>query len=95
MKSGGIHIVSSQEPIIWRQLTQVALCGEAIEKAVAANIVPDVLLCSVGMVASTFGRLMCKDCQLAEEPENGWVYFCLTSEDARKLKRQQELAEVG
>lgn len=93
--SGKIHIVNSVEPIVWRQLTQVAICGETIEQAVPANIVPDVFLCSVGMVASTFGRLMCKQCQLADEPENGWVYFCLTTEDARKLKRQQELAEVG
>lgn len=93
--SGKIHIINSVEPIVWKQQDQMSICGYIVEQAVPANIVPDPFLCSVGGIASTFGHHMCKHCQLMEDPPDGWVYFCLSKEDAKKLKQMRELAEVS
>ena len=90
-----VHIVNSVEPIVWKREAQLSICGKIIEEAVPANIVPDIYLCSVGGIASTFGNHMCTACQLRDDPPDGWVYFCLTRADAQKLKQMRELAEVS
>lgn len=91
-----IHIVNVPDPIVWRQEDYTAICGEVVEQAVPANIIPDVMLCSVGIIASTFGRNMCDRCQLHDDPADGLVYFLMSKEDSKKLqKRQEEYAETA
>lgn len=94
MSQKQIHIVNVPEPIQQHGQDQKAVCGEIVHEAIPVNIVPDVILCSVGMVASTFGRNMCPNCQLRDDPPDGVTYFMISKELSNKLRRQPEYQEA-
>ncbi len=89
-----IHFVVRSEPIAHHGLTELALCGEQIERAEPVVIVPDAIVVSVGMIADQFGSKMCRQCKMLE-PGEGYIYFLATAEFVRELRTVHEYAEVS
>lgn len=89
-----IHFVITGEPIPYHGLVQTALCGHLVVRAQPIVIIPDAIVVSIGIIASTFGSKMCRKCQELE-PGEGYCYFMATAEQVEELRRKLDYQEVG
>lgn len=88
-----IHYAVRSEPIHPHGQDQLARCGYVVPRAQPVVIVPDAVVISVGMLASTFGSKMCRHCANLE-PGEGYVYFLSTAEEVEAMRRKLEYADA-
>lgn len=89
-----IHFVVRAEPIVKHGKDELALCGHLIERAEPVVIVPDAVVVSLGIIASTFGSKMCRHCQNLE-PGEGYCYFMATAEFVSDMRTVHVFSEVS